>query len=57
MAEQEGQLDTRWSKIQRAIADARPGSSIQDACHLVGLDPYCLTPSEISYMESRGLTR
>lgn len=54
MAEQEGKLDTKWGKIQKAIAEARPGSSIREACQLVGLDYYTLTPSEISYMERNG---
>lgn len=54
MAEQEGQLDTKWSKIQKAIAEARPGSTIQEACHLVGLSPQDLTVSEIDYMEKAG---
>ena len=54
MAEQEGQLDTKWGKIQQAIAEARPGSSIQEACLLVGLNPQSLTFSEIDYMEKAG---
>lgn len=57
MAEQEGMLDTKWGKIQKAIAEARPGSTIQEACQLVGLNPHSLTISEINYMESRGLVQ
>ncbi len=55
MAEQEGQLDTKWSKIQKAIAEARPGSSIREACRQVGLDYYSLSLSEIDYMKGKGL--
>jgi hypothetical protein len=54
MAEQEGQLDTKWSKIQRAIAEAPPGATIQEACQLVGISQYDLTLSEINYMEKAG---
>ena len=55
MAEQEGLLDTKWGKIQKAIAAAHSGSTIREVCQLVGLDCYSLTTSEINYMEGKGL--
>lgn len=61
MMEQEGQLDTKESKINRVVSHLRKSgqknssaSAIQSACRTCNVDPSCFTQKDLDRITRKG---